>query len=232
MFEISVIIPSYNEAENLEKLIYEIAEVSLHNFKYEIILVDDCSNDDTNQIIKQHTLKNKITYLKNEINYGQSYSINKGILNSNYNTIVTIDGDGQNNPKDIPNLINQYCENDNICLVGGIRNKRKDSIVKIISSKLANYIRGMILNDNCKDTGCSLKVFKKECYLSFPFFSSIHRFLPALFKGFGYETKFISVDHRPRLKGYSKYGTIDRLYRGILDIYKVYIIIKQYNKNI
>ena len=79
--------------------------------------------------------------LKNEINYGQSYSINKGILNSNYNTIVTIDGDGQNNPKDIPNLVNQYFENDNICLVGGIRNKRKDSIVKIISSKFVTKIK-------------------------------------------------------------------------------------------
>ena len=98
--------------------------------------------------------------------------------------------------------------------------------------RFLDYDVSLLLNDNCKDTGCSLKVFKKECYLSFPFFSSIHRFLPALFKGFGYKTKFISVDHRPRLKGYSKYGTIARLYRGILDIYKVYIIIKKYKKNI
>ena len=232
MFEISVIIPSYNEAENLENLVHEIDQVSIKKFKYEIIVVDDHSNDNTSQIIKEHILNNKIIYLCNEKNYGQSYSINKGIINSKYSTIVTIDGDGQNNPEDIPALLNKYFKNENFFFFVCIRKKRKDSLIKVISSRLANNIRRFILNDDCDDTGCSLKVFKKETYLTFPFFNGIHRFLPALFKGFGYKTMFIDVSHRPRLKGYSKYGTYGRLYRGIIDIWKVYIIIKDSKKNI
>ena len=231
MFEISIIIPVYNESENLELLLGEIENNLQQTFNYEIILVDDCSKDKTREIVNKIKLKNKIVYIKNNKNYGQSYSINKGILNSKFNTVVTIDGDGQNNPKDIITLANYYFKNNEISLVGGIRNKRKDSFIKIISSRIANYVRSLIFQDKCKDTGCSLKVFSKDCYLNFPFFNSIHRFLPALFVGFGFKTKFINVDHRARLKGYSKYGTLDRLYRGILDIIIVRNIINKYKNN-
>ena len=112
-------------------------------------------------------------------------------------------------------------------MVGGIRKKRQDSFIKILSSKIANYIRSKILNDNCKDTGCSLKVFSKNIFLEFPYFDGIHRFLPALFKGYGHKTDFINVNHRVRKYGKSKYGTIDRLFRGIRDIIKVKNIINK-----
>ena len=161
---------------------------------------------------------------------GQSFSLFRGVKESKYSVIVSIDGDGQNNPIDIVKLLTLYNSSENLKLVGGIRQKRKDSIIKIISSKIANNVRSFILNDECPDTGCSLKVFDKQVFLSFPFFSGIHRFLPALFKSFGYNTEFINVDHRKRSAGKSKYGIFDRLLKGIIDIFKVIIIINNIKK--
>ena len=115
----------------------------------------------------------------------------------------------------------------NLKLIGGIRENRKDNYVKIISSKIANKIRQYLLNDNCKDTGCGLKIFDRNIFLLFPYFNGIHRFLPALFKGYGHKTDFINVNHRVRKYGKSKYGTIDRLFRGIRDIIKVKNIINK-----
>ena len=148
-----------------------------------------------------------------------------GIKNSNHKTVVTLDGDGQNNPKDIPKLLEIYFSKKNFSLIGGIRKKRKDNFLKVASSKIANKIRSFILDDDCVDTGCSLKVFDRDIFLSFPFFNGLHRFLPALFKGYGKNTFFIEVDHRPRVSGISKYGTIDRLFKGIFDIMRVKKII-------
>ena len=111
-------------------------------------------------------------------------------------------------------------------MLGCIRVKRKDTTIKIISSKVANYIRQLILKDDCVDTGCSLKIFDKEIFLLFPFFTGLHRFLPALFKAHGCKTKFENVDHRKRNKGVSKYGVYNRVFRGIIDIIKVLNIIK------
>ena len=141
-----------------------------------------------------------------------------------------MDGDGQNNPKDINKLIKLYFSDLNLSLVGGIRKKRRDTFVKIYSSKIANFVRSKILNDDCIDTGCSLKIFKKDVFLTFPFFNGIHRFLPALFKGYGKKTFFVDVDHRPRNIGISKYGTFDRLFKGVIDIFRVLIILYKYNK--
>ena len=216
----SIVIPLFNEQRNIITLIDEI-NFSLKNFyNYEIIIIDDCSIDDTFKIVSKLTNKNLRLY-KNNINRGQSFSIWRGIEKSSNEIIITIDGDGQNDPNDIPKLLECYINNQNIKLVGGIRKNRKDTFVKIISSKIANYIRSRILNDECNDTGCSLKVFNKNIFLSFPFFDGIHRFLPALFKGYGYETKFISVNHRKRHYGTSNYGTFKRLINGIKDMIKV-----------
>ncbi len=221
----SIVIPVYNEQDNITILLNEI-NLSLVNYKnnYEIIIVDDCSTDNTKQVLKNIKISN-IKLIQNLKNKGQSFSIRIGIENSKYNTIVTIDGDLQNNPADIPKMLLLYEEND-FKLIGGIRAKRKDSLVKVFSSYLANLIRKSILNDGCIDTGCSLKIFDKEIFLTFPFFDGIHRFLPALFSGFGYKTFFIDVDHRKRYKGISKYGTFRRLIWGIRDINKVLKIIK------
>ena len=135
----------------------------------------------------------------------------------------------QNNPSDIPKMLSIFYQ-DNYKLVGGIRKNRKDNFFKIFSSYAANFIRRLILKDDCNDTGCSLKIFDREIFLMFPFFDGIHRFLPALFKGFGYKTVFIEVNHRKRHKGISKYGTISRLLWGIRDIYKVLKILKNKDK--
>ena len=231
MFAFSLIIPVFNEGKNITNLVYEIYD-SLKNHKdFEVILVNDYSNDNT--LLEIEALKNNfpIKIINNKKNYGQSYSIKEGIIKSKYDIIITIDGDGQNNPNDIPSLLKVYFNNSEIKLVGGIRNKRKDSNIKLISSKIANSIRSNVLKDNCQDTGCSLKVFDKRIFLNFPFFDGIHRFLPALFKGYGYKTTFINVDHRPRLYGKSNYGTVGRLFKGILDLIRVVIIVKKFKRN-
>ena len=216
----SVIIPVYNEEENLLKLIHEI-KVSLVDINnYEIIFINDASTDNSFEVLKKFKDSN-IKILNNKINSGQSFSIHYGIKKSLFNTIITIDGDGQNDPSDIPNLLQHYLSSDSIKLVGGIRTNRKDNLTKIISSKIANYLRSRLLKDNCTDTGCSLKIFDKQIFLNFPYFDGIHRFLPALFSGFGYKTKFINVNHRSRKYGFSKYGTVNRLFKGIKDIIKV-----------
>ena len=226
----SIIIPLFNEENNIKLLIEEISEaLKNYNYSYEIILINDGSEDNTLNVIKSINLKN-LKIIENVKNYGQSYSLREGIKNSNNNIIITLDGDMQNNPNDIPSLINLY-NSDSYKLVGGIRKKRNDNLTKIISSYLANKIRSFILKDDCKDTGCSLKIFDKDIFLKFPYFDGLHRFLPALFKGYGYKTSFIVVDHRKRYKGISKYGTLSRLIWGVRDIFKVLNIIRN-NKNL
>ena len=226
----SLVIPIFNEGENIEKLLVEIFSHLNSYSSFELILVNDASTDNTLRIASSLQKKFNFKILNNKKNYGQSFSITRGIKESTYEIIVTLDGDGQNNPKDIPKLLNHYITNQNLSLVAGIRTKRSDSLIKIISSKLANKIRSQILKDECSDTGCSLKVFDKKIFLSFPYFNGIHRFLPALFKGCGCNNFYIEVDHRPREKGSSKYGTFDRLYKGIFDIIRVMKIIKNLNK--
>ena len=228
MNDFSIIIPIYNEEENISKLIKKIYNILENNYNFEIIVVDDCSNDSSLLILKNFVFKKNFKIVVNKKNYGQSYSISKGIKSSKYETVVTIDGDGQNNPADIPEMLKIFFSDQNIDLLGGIRHRRKDLFIKLISSKIANYIRNMILRDGCKDTGCSLKIFKKRIFLTFPYFDGIHRFLPALFNGFGYKTLYIPVDHRNRIGGISKYGTLDRLFKGIKDIIRVRNIINNH----
>jgi len=222
----SIIIPVYNEQDNIYNLILEIKKELSNLYKYEIIIVDDSSTDQTQSTLAKLNKEFSVNIILNKINEGQSKSILNGIMHAKNDIIITIDGDGQNNPRDIKNLINTFLTK-KYDLVAGIRKKRKDNYIKKISSKIANYIRAKYLDDNCSDTGCALKIFNKEIFLEFPFFDGIHRFLPALFKGYGYKTYFINVDHRPRKEGKSNYGTIDRLYRGIIDIIKVRKIIKK-----
>ena len=224
----SIVVPVYNESENIISLINEIYSQEFQKYNFETIFVDDKSEDNTLELLQSINKKN-FKFITNKKNFGQSFSIYRGIQIAKYKTIVTLDGDGQNNPIDIPKLLDLYFKRNDVQLVGGIRKKRRDNIIKIISSKIANQIRSRILNDNCLDTGCSLKIFNKKIFCDFPFFNGIHRFLPALFKGYGYNTMFVDVSHRKRKYGLSKYGTIDRLIRGILDIIKVAKIIR--NKN-
>ena len=230
----TIVVPLYNEAENVENLINEIYFVfkDYKPIEYEIILVNDASNDNTSEIL--NSLEKKYQNLKtinNKKNFGQSFSLIKGIKSSKFNTIVTLDGDCQNNPADIPKLLKKYNSDNDIGLVGGLRLKRKDKIIKKISSKIANKVRKIILNDKCDDTGCSLKVFDKKIFIKLPEFEGLHRFMPALFSGYGCKTFFIPVDHRARLFGKSNYGTFGRLYRGVIDIIRVLKILKNLNND-
>ena len=159
----SIVIPLYNEEENIIPLINEIFLALKEYDSYEIILVDDFSNDQTLKLISNKNNK-LLKILQNKKRKGQSYSIYKGVKTSQFDTIITLDGDGQNNPKDIPKLLNIFDQNHKIELVGGLRVKRKDNLIKVISSKIANKIRLIILKDKCKDTGCSLKVFNKNVF--------------------------------------------------------------------
>ena len=227
----TVIVPFYNEEENIDKLFNEIID-SIKSYKnFEIILVNDGSFDKTIDRLRkiENKFPNIVKVIHNNVNMGQSNSLIKGISLSRYDTIITLDGDGQNNPSDIPRLLKEYIEG-KYFLVGGLRLKRKDSNIKKLSSKIANKIRNIILKDDCADTGCSLKVFSKKIFIKFPEFNGVHRFLPALYKGFGYRTKFLEVDHRHRTYGRSKYGTFDRLIKGIVDLLRVYLIIKNLKK--
>tara|TARA_B100001964_G_C14149116_1_gene561164 strand:+ start:487 stop:1245 length:759 start_codon:yes stop_codon:yes gene_type:complete len=230
---ISIIIPVYNEVRNIPILLNEI-NIVIRTIgcltDYEIILIDDYSSDGSRLLIKEID-DIKVSKLFNSSNKGQSYCFHKGIKSSKFDIIITLDSDLQNNPNDIPRMLRLYISDTNIKLLGGLRTKRKDSLIKIVSSRLANKIRSFLLDDDCLDTGCSLKVFDKFVFLQFPFFNGMHRFLPALFKGYGSKTVFLSVDHRYRRFGNSKYGTILRLLSGVRDIIKVALIIKKLKRN-
>ncbi len=226
----TLVIPCYNEEKNIKILFSEIYK-SLQNYEYQLIIVDDCSEDNSINVIIENNNFENLKIIKNNKNQGQSFCIYEGIKSADYDIIVTLDADGQNNPFDIPNLLTIYQNNKNTNLVAGIRKNRKDKLIKIISSKVANYIRQLIFNDKCSDTGCSLKVFDKKTFLIFPYFDGIHRFIPALFKGLNKAAIFVDVDHRPRKNGISKYGTIDRAIKGFKDIFKVLSIIKQINND-
>ena len=229
MHNFSIVIPAYNEQDNVLILFEEIFNaLSKTKYDFEIIVIDDNSKDNTYSLVSNFP-KNNIKVIKNKTNLGQSKSILIGIQNAHFENIINIDADLQNDPKDIIKLADLYFNN-NYSMISGIRTKRKDSFVKIYSSKIANKVRSMILKDNCPDTGCSLKIFKKNIFLQFNFFDGIHRFLPALFIGNNYTIKYINVNHRPRLNGSSKYGTISRLIWGIRDIVRVKRMIKKNNK--
>lgn len=232
MKNFTLIIPIFNEDKNIDNLFIEIINTGVYNLVKEIIFVDDKSTDNSREVIQRLQKKySKVILISHETNKGQSSCLFTGINSSKSPDIITIDGDGQNCPNDIINLINIYSSNYKYCLIGGIRKKRQDSLIKRFSSYFANYVRRNILDDECKDTGCSLKIFKKKIFLSFPFFDGIHRFLPALFKAYGCKMIFIDVEHRPRIYGVSKYGIIDRLFAGIRDIIKVLKIIRMIKNN-
>ncbi len=230
MNNFSIIIPAFNESKNLNLLLDEIILSCENIYNYQIIIVDDRSEDNTQNIIKKRKEKN-IKLITNSYNQGQSYSIYRGIKQADFNNIITIDADLQNDPMDIPKLAKIYFNNKNIKLVSGIRQNRKDNLIKIMSSKIANLVRSSILKDNCPDTGCSLKIFDKSYFLNIPFFTGMHRFIPAFFIGMKCEVIYEPVNHRYRKYGKSNYSTFSRLIRGLADLYRVNKIIKKMKSN-
>ncbi len=225
---VSVVIPMYNEKENVGILINEVAQ-ALHNQPFEIIVVDDGSNDGTREALKQ--LQASLPQLKpirHKGNFGQSIGIISGVTAARYPFIATLDGDGQNDPADIPRLMSAM-ENQSqaYTLIAGHRANRKDSQIKLLSSKIANTIRRAMLKDNCPDTGCGLKLFRRDDFLSIPHFNHLHRYLPALFQAHGGQVINVKVNHRPRTLGQSKYGVMNRLWVGIMDLMGVAWLIRR-----
>lgn len=215
---ISVVVPIFNEALSIKSLHSEIVNIcNKENYNYEIIFIDDGSTDDTDTVLK--TLQ-PLKYLQFRKNFGQTAAMDAGIKEAKHDFIITMDGDGQNDPADIPKMI-EYLLNNNLDVVSGWRKNRKDSFSKKFISKGANLLRHFLINDNINDSGCSLKVYKKECFETLSLYGEMHRFIPALLKIKGFKIGEIVVNHRPRLKGTTKYG-ITRTFKGFIDILSVW----------
>lgn len=221
--QISVVVPVRNEADNLVPLLNEIVEALRTAEDYEIIYVDDGSNDHSDAVFQQ-ALQDipKLKVIRHRHSYGQSAAIHTGVKAAKLPWIATLDGDGQNDPKDIPRLfevlMGQQQASPTMTMVAGWRNKRHDSAWRLFSSKVANTVRANLLGDNTPDTGCGLKVYHKDLFMVLPYFDHMHRFLPALVLRAGGSVISEPVNHRPRGTGHSKYGTLDRLWAGIIDL--------------
>lgn len=220
---ISIVVPVHNEAENILPLVTEIEQAMHGAVAYEILYVDDGSSDGT--LVELNTAMqqfDKLRVLRHQQSCGQSAAIHTGVRNARYPFIATLDGDGQNDPADIPAIYSalERCkqQHPNLWMVAGWRQKRQDTGWRRFSSKFANAVRSALLADNTPDTGCGLKVFLRDQYLTLPYFDHMHRFLPALVLRAGGEVISEPVNHRPRNQGRSKYGTLDRLAVGIVDL--------------
>ena len=231
--KISIVIPVLNEERNIINLLDEIKKNLINKIKFEIIIVDDGSTDKTAHNIKSNIkLYGNLKLILHKKNYGQSASLLTGIINAKYKYIVTLDGDGQNDPKDILTLVEKYNSNVPFFLVIGNRKKRNDNFARRLASRIAFLIRNFILNDKIPDTGCALKVFKKADFLFIPFFNHIHRFLPFIFNSMGGEVISVKVNHRERLSGYSKYSNLQRAIVGIYDLFGVIWLRKRTHSSI
>jgi len=224
--KISVVVPVYNEADNISALIAEIVNAMNQAEAYEIIYVDDGSNDETAAVLKQTQTNIKmLRVIQHQQSCGQSAAVYTGVKAARYPCIATLDGDGQNDPADISRLygilMQQRTIGSNVWMIAGWRNKRHDSAWRLFSSKVANAVRSWLLGDSTPDTGCGLKVFLRDEFLGLPYFDHMHRFLPALILRAGGQVISEPVSHRARTHGYSKYGTLDRLWVGIVDIFGV-----------
>jgi len=228
--EISVVVPVKNETENLAPLIQEISENLRGTERFEIVYVDDGSDDDTtSQLLALSKQTAELRVFRHQVCCGQSAAVATGVKMAQAPVIATLDGDGQNDPADIAALLSRFRqENDpEKILVAGHRVKRQDSWVKKVSSRFANAIRAAILQDDTPDTGCGLKVFSREAFLAMPKFDHMHRYLPALMIRAGGKVVSLPVNHRPRERGTSKYGVWNRLWVGIYDLFGVRWLIRR-----
>lgn len=230
--KISVVVPVHNETDNVEALISEIHQALYTQDDYEMIFVDDGSTDDTLLKLKQatHTYPS-LRVLHHLQSCGQSRAIHSGVMAAQYDWIATLDGDGQNDPTDIPSLLAalKAQNSDKLWMLAGFRHQRNDTGWRRFSSKFANAIRQAILHDNTPDTGCGLKLFRRDKFLALPYFDHIHRFLPALIQMAGGEVISVKVNHRARNHGQSKYGTLDRLLAGMVDLLGVIWLKKRHS---
>jgi glycosyltransferase involved in cell wall biosynthesis len=212
---VSVIVPLFNEEENLPILQSEL-RTALSGLDHEIVFVDDGSVDRT---VEQIETASNIRVIRFEKNTGQSAAIYAGLQAARGTTAVLIDGDLQNDPADIPRLLAEIGRGADV--VCGYRVKRKDTVLKRLTSRIANAVRSRFTKDGVRDTGCTLKAMRRECVSTLVPFKGMHRFIPALIKGAGYRLVEIRVNHRPRRFGRSKYGLGNRALRATIDMFGV-----------
>ena len=220
---VSVVIPALNEAGNIGRLVEETYAVVATEVLGEVIVVDDCSEDTTGSEVKMLIARGTLPglrYLRHGTRSGQSTAMRTGILAAIHPIIATMDGDGQNDPADIPRLLERLAAPGakGPALVGGHRTERKAEGSKRMASRFANWLRDSILRDDCPDTGCGIKVYWREAFLRVPYFTSMHRYLPALFITYGHEVAYVPVNDRARIAGKSKYTNLGRALVGIYDL--------------
>ena len=217
---LSVVVPVFNERDNVTPLIDEIVAALRGLTSFEIVYVDDCSRDDTLDVLKR--LKSDVPELrviKHNSQSGQSTAIRTGVKQAHGAWIATLDGDGQNDPADIPKLLAEREKSAaDVKLFAGWRPKRKDTGSKRWASKFANAIRSRMLRDATPDTGCGIKLFEREAFLDLPYFDHMHRYLPALMQRAGWKTVSVPVNHRHRASGVSKYNNLNRALVGLRDL--------------
>lgn len=222
---LSIVVPVFNEGPNILPLVGEI-HAALAGLAYEVVYADDGSTDDTPARLAAAAgaCPPGVAFLRRRHRHscGQSAAVGTGVRAAHGRWIATLDGDGQNDPADIPALLARAQSEEAVgggpILIAGHRTTRRDGPAKRIASKLANAIRAWLLRDATPDTGCGLKVFRRDAFLDLPYFDHMHRYLPALFIRAGGRVVSVPVNHRPRTRGGSKYGTLDRLWVGIFDL--------------
>ena len=222
---LSVVVPVKNEQDNIEPLVREIVAALHGNTEFEILYINDGSTDTTQAVLEK--LKREFPMLRvirHHHSCGQSQAVTSGVRAARYEWIATLDGDGQNDPADIPALLAKLTDTsqpENLELLAGWRARRNDTFLRRLSSKVANGVRSRLLKDKTPDTGCGLKLFARETFLQLPNFDHLHRFLPALVMRGGGAVVSVPVHHRARERGTSKYGVHNRLWVGIVDLFGV-----------
>jgi dolichol-phosphate mannosyltransferase len=221
---VSVVIPALNEAGNIGRLVEETYAAIPPGRLSEVIVVDDCSDDETGAEVRALIGRHPgLRYLRHGQRSGQSAAIRTGVLAASSPLIATMDGEGQNDPHDIPNLLSKLgpSMSEGPTMVSGVRVNRKAGGSKRIASVLGNWIRDAAFKDKCPDSGCGIKVYWREAFLRLPAFSSMHRFMPALFLAAGYRVAYEPVNDRARVAGVSKYTNFSRAVTGAYDLFGV-----------
>ena len=228
--EFSVVVPVHNESGNVEALAREIA-TALDGRAYEMIFVDDASTDETrSELAELKETFPALRILSHRKNAGQSRAIRTGVQAARGRVVGTLDGDGQNDPADLPDLYRALTRQDapeKLAMVMGRRASRKDTAWKRFGSRFANSIRKRMLRDDCDDSGCGIKVLRREVYLTLPYFDHMHRYMPALVRADGYDVEYMDVNHRERGAGRSKYTNFGRLWAALSDLRGVTWLIRR-----
>ncbi|MGB7270672.1 MAG: glycosyltransferase family 2 protein [Albidovulum sp.] len=233
MIAVSIVIPAKNEAENIGQLLGDIEKACAPYGAYEIIVVDDGSGDDTAGVVAGLAAqKPHLRLVRHDRSAGQSAAVHSGVRAAQAAIVCTLDGDGQNPPENLPRLFLPFMEagNEAVGIVAGQRVGRRDTLSKRLASRFANGLRGWMLNDGTRDTGCGLKGFRREAYLALPYFDHMHRYLPALFSRDGWEVRHVDVTHQARQAGKSNYNNLQRGLVGAVDLFGVMWLIRRRKK--